>query len=266
MNYYSQKIESLLLRTICQTVATQPITSKKQRLYRTKVLGGFLQGMSFSMPQLERLSFALGTYEAHIVRCMQRLIKPGDTVYDIGANAGYFTLVMSKIVQSNGNVFSFEPDPSNFGALQKNIQDNNLTVAKPIQKAVSDSTEELTFATFEYSLVGHIATQSTPDDATLIKVDATTLDDFVYKQGFPSPKFLKIDVEGAEDRVLFGADRLLREARPIILAEVREGEIYENIVHFLTERGYRFEFLKGGWQREKHQLSDMLFLPTSSSC
>jgi len=263
MNTYSKKIKALVLRSVCHPITMQSTASKKPGLYRTRVLGGFLQGMSFSMPKLERLFFALGSYETHIVRSMQRLIKPGDTVYDIGANAGYFTLVMSKLVQSNGAVFSFEPDPANFMALSNNIQDNSLKVATPIQKAISDSTGELTFATFEYSLVGHIATKSTPDDATLIKVDAITLDDFVYKQGFPSPKFIKIDVEGAEDRVLFGADRVLREAKPVILAEVREGEIYENITRFLTERGYRFEFLKGGWQREKHQLSDMLFIPSS---
>ncbi|MEM7127662.1 MAG: FkbM family methyltransferase [Chloroflexota bacterium] len=213
------------------------------------------------MPQLEKLSFALGTYEPHIVECMKQYIKPGAVVYDIGANAGYLTLTLSTISQDSGQVFAFEPDPQNLAALNQNIQDNGLSNVQVIEKAVSDTTGELTFASFEYSLVGHLSTPDTPDDATLLQVQSVTLDEFVYEQGFPVPDFIKIDTEGAEDRVIFGADRLLREEKPVILAEVRKGDIYQNVVDYVTERDYRFEFLEGGWQFEKHGLGDMLFIP-----
>jgi FkbM family methyltransferase len=196
---------------------------------------------------------------------MQRFMKSGDVAYDIGANAGYFTLVMSKIAQTTGKVFSFEPDPKNFRALQTNIRNNGLKNAVAFQKAVSDTTGTVAFATFEYSLVGHIVTANTPEDAKLIEVKSISLDDFVYTEQFPSPSLIKIDVEGAEDRVILGADRLLREAKPVILAEVREGPIYQRIVKFLRDHDYRSEFLKGGWQQEKHHLADMLFIPNAHS-
>ncbi len=163
--------------------------------------------------------------------------------------------------QPNGCVFAFEPNPTNFSALTKNVQDNHIQSAILCQRAVSDDSGTVAFATFDYSLVGHIADANTPGDAKLYQVEAVTLDDFVYEEGFPSPDFIKVDVEGAEDRVILGGRRLFQDARPIILAEVREGAIYQNIVSFLTARGYRFELLEGGWRLEKHHLGDMLFIP-----
>lgn len=262
-NKIRNKIEPLLLKIICQLTSNNETTTSSTKLHRTKILSGPLQGRYFSMPQLERLSFALGTYEPHVLQCMKQFIKPGAITYDIGANAGYFTLVMSVLVQHNGGVFAFEPDSKNFSALGKNLKDNDVENVKIFQRAVSDNTGELIFASFECSLVGHIATPNTPDDAILRQVKSTKLDDFVYEEGFPKPTFIKIDVEGAEEQVIVGADRLIREAKPVILAEVREGEIYRNIVDFLIDRDYHVEYLEGGWQLEQHHLGDLLFVPNS---
>jgi FkbM family methyltransferase len=227
--------------------------------YRTRVFCGPLRGLKFSMPRLERLSFALGTFERHVVQCMESYVRPGSVAYDVGANAGYMTLVLSKLVGSEGRVVAFEPDPKNARALQCNIEDNNRSNVTLIRRAVSDQNGDLTFATFDYSLVGHLVTAQTPADAQLITVPSCRLDDVVFEEGLPLPQFIKIDVEGAEDKVLRGSLRLLDEARPIVVAEVRAGQIHDEVAIIFRERGYREIPIGGQWDADV--LSDTLFVP-----
>jgi FkbM family methyltransferase len=230
-------------------------------LHRTRILGGPLQGLYFSMPRLERAAFALGTYERHVVRAMAANIRPGAVAYDIGANAGYLSLMLAKLVGRDGRVFAFEPDARNLRALQANAELNGFKNLTPVPKAVSDACGTVTFASFSYSLVGHIARTTTPNDASLSEVEAITLDEFVYGQNQPRPDFLKIDVEGAEEQVLRGASRVLREAQPVILAEVRGGEIWPRVLEYMQAHGYTHQALQGGWRMETDHLSDVLFTP-----
>jgi FkbM family methyltransferase len=188
-------------------------------------------------------------------------VRAGTTAYDVGANAGYLTLVLSKLVGPSGRVVAFEPDPKNVAALRRNISDNGIDNVTLQQGAVSDQNGELTFATFEYSLVGHIATDDTPVDAQLITVSASRLDDLVYNEGFPTPQFIKIDVEGAEDRVIRGSLRLLDEARPVVVAEVREGRIHNEITRLFKNHGYVERPLAGGFVLATDHVSDILFVP-----
>ena len=229
--------------------------------YRTRILGGLNRGMHLSMPALERLSYALGRYEPRMAKCMKRYIRPGDVVYDIGAHVGYFTLMMSRLVGEHGRVFAFEPNPANFALLKQNLKDNDIHNVTAVPLAVSDRSGEVIFATFGYSFVGHIANEDTPEDAQLIPVQATTLDDFVYRDNHPCPRFIKLDVEGAEDCVICGAENVLRQGMPIIHAEVRPGVIFECIQGFLTDHSYRVECIKGDLDPERDHMSDMLFVP-----
>ncbi len=213
------------------------------------------------MPQLEKLSFALGAYEPHVVESMTRHIKPGSVAYDLGANAGYLTLIMSTMAENSGQVVAFEPNTTNFDALNANLEDNGIKNVITNNRAISDTTGELTFASFDYSLVGHIATDETPDDARLSVVQAVSLDDLIFNEGFPKPDFIKIDVEGAEEKVIHGADRVLREHRPIILAEIREQDVYQSVVDYLKTKDYRCEALQ--WRvLDDTPLGEMLFMPT----
>lgn len=207
--------------------------------HRAKIMSGPLQGKTISMAQLEKFSYVLGRYERHVANCMAQYISEGDTVFDIGSNIGYFSLLASKFVGQQGKVFAFEADPENFAVLQENINQNGLSNTQTINQAVSDTSGEVVFASFDYSLVGHIANSLTPSDATLFTVPSISLDDFVYYQRCPVPQFIKIDVEGAEDKVILGAQRLIAEHKPVIVAEIREGIISEAITTFLDAQEYR---------------------------
>jgi FkbM family methyltransferase len=220
--------------------------------------------MVFWMPRLERLSFPLGTYEKHIVQCMAKYVRSGMTVYDIGANAGYLTMVLSKLVGPTGRVLAFEPDPKNIAALSLNIQTNRLANVTLLQRAVSDQTGTVSFATFDYSLVGHIAHAHTPSDAQILTVDATKLDDLVYREGFPAPEFIKVDVEGAEDSVIRGSLCVLDRARPMVVIEVRPGRSYEETSAAFRESGYIEKPIKGAPQISTEYYTDLLFVPKTS--
>ncbi len=265
MSQYRAMLEKATLRGLCWFTSLQSSIPVQAGLFHAKVLTGPIRGTYFTMPQLERVSFALGTYEQHITQTMASFVSPGMIAYDVGANAGYLTLVLATLVGPQGRVFAFEPDSKNFTALRANIEANGVTNTTPVPKAVSDMTGIITFASFNYSLVGHIAHDDTPSDATLSQVEAVSLDDFVFRDGHQAPQFVKIDVEGAEEKVLRGASRLLHEIQPIILCEVRGDQIWQRTCHFMTQHGYRFQLLEGGWEMDKNNLGDVLFLPNEDA-
>lgn len=252
-------IEKTLLRGICWLNTALTGIPQAEGLYRTSIWGGPLRGSNFSTSRLERASFALGSYEPHVVRAMQTHIKPGMVAYDVGANAGYLTLIMSRLVGAQGHLYSFEPDPKNARALRANVTDNHLSNIEIIPKAVSDECGTITLATYDYSLISHIVRAATPTDAQLVQAPVVSLDHFVYVDQAPKPDFIKIDVEGGEEQVFMGAARLIEEAHPTIVAEIRGGSIWQNISTFMKVRGYEYKALEGSWQLDVDNLGDILF-------
>lgn len=261
MSHLRTALSQALLRGLCYINNTPLSDTAENGLYRTRIFSGKLRGMQFSMPSLERAAYALGTYESHVVNVFSAYLKPKAVAFDVGANAGYLTMVMAKLVGPEGQVFAFEPDERNLKALQSNLQSNGLTQVSAIAKAVSDISGIVEFASFEYTLVGHIAGENTPVDASLKQVAATSLDDFVFVENQPKPEFIKIDVEGAEYLVLKGAKRLLQEVRPIILAEVRDGITWQGVSDMMNQYNYSAQHLSGGWKMGKDLLGDVLFIP-----
>ncbi|HEU4325589.1 MAG TPA: FkbM family methyltransferase [Roseiflexaceae bacterium] len=257
---YQARFERHVLRLLCGLSGPRAGAAGPEQ-YRTRIWGGPLRGCAFAMPQLERISFALGTYERHIVRELHRVLRPGDVAYDIGANAGYLSLVMARRVGTAGRVVAFEADPRNAAALAANIALNGQRNITLVPKAVSDTSGSVSFASFGYSLVGHIATPTTPADAQLLTVPAVALDDLFSEGLLPAPRCIKIDVEGAEDRVIAGAARLLAHARPVIIAEVRPDALQHHILPLLEGLGYRARELVGGWRLGRDRVGEMLFEP-----
>jgi len=223
-----------------------------------RVLGGPLRGACLEMPQAERPSFVSGTYERAIVAALRHYIVAGATVYDVGAHVGYLSLVMAGLVGATGRVMAFEANPRNQQSLIANVSryaPNRVTVKSC---AVSDVTRIVSFATFDYSTVGHIGTDDTPNNALYVDVQATSLDDVVYKRGLPAPALIKIDVEGAEAAVLRGADDLLRDHRPVIIAEARATDEWHDAMERLSTYGYTSTPLN----RWTDTMADALLLPS----
>jgi len=226
----------------------------------TRVPFGPLHGMRLNMPTDDHPALSLGVYERHVVRAVREFTRHGDVAYDIGAHIGYVTLVFSRIAGTSGHVYSFEPDPRNVDMLHKNIANNRISNVSIVQMVVADVSRAVDFATFDYSFVNHIANGHTPGDATVLTLRSTTLDEYVYTQGNPAPDIIKIDVEGAELLVFRGAHRLLREARPVVIAEIRR-EYWDAIAQQVQQIGYRASVLGHGKLQQTGDLADVLLVP-----
>src|SRR6516225_6307448 len=80
----------------------------------------------------------IGTYEADHTVALLNLVRPGMIAYDVGANAGYYTLALSSLVGDTGHVYSFEPEARNADALRRHIQLNRLRNVTLVQVAAND--------------------------------------------------------------------------------------------------------------------------------
>lgn len=180
-----------------------------------------------------------GTIEVEVQRVMADCLRPGMTFYDAGANLGFFALLASRLVGPTGAVVAFEADPENAARLRENKERNEYANLKVVENAVWSETGTVVFARSDPSFspdrgLGHVA--SADADTDCINVPAISLDD--YARDFPPPEFIKCDVEGAEIEVFLGAQRLLREKRPVFLCEMHSEANRQRLELEFSRLGY----------------------------
>jgi FkbM family methyltransferase len=141
-------------------------------------------------------------YEPFETALFKKAIKPGQTVLDIGANIGYYTLIAAKIVGPRGKVYAFEPDPDNFSLLKKNVEINGYANVVLINKAVSDKTKTAPFFLNKTNKGDHRLYDSN-DGRPSILVQTVKLDDF-FKKLNSKIHFIKMDIQGSEAMALEG--------------------------------------------------------------
>jgi FkbM family methyltransferase len=153
-----------------------------------------------------------GEFEPFQTEVFKKEIKGGDIVLDIGAHIGYCTLIAAKIVGPQGKVFAFEPEPSNFSLLQKNIELNHYKNIELIQKAVSDKSGRVKLFLYEDTegdpRLGDHRIFDLGDNRKFIKTEAVSLDDY-FRNYRGKIDLIKMDVEGAESGVISGMKSLL---------------------------------------------------------
>jgi FkbM family methyltransferase len=131
---------------------------------------------------------------------------------DVGANIGWFTLHAANIIQDAGTVFAFEPEPTNFSLLSKSVEQNDFHNVHLFQKCVSDTigTQELYLSPSKNSGLHTIMKDL---GGSKIVVPTIKLDSLLSFPRFDRIHLLKIDVEGAEAKVLAGAQKLLAQSK-----------------------------------------------------
>lgn len=202
------------------------------------ILTGPLRGSKWIVSSSVR-SCVLGTYEKDKLAQVVTFLPKGGVFYDIGAQAGYHAVLAAKRAGSLGTVYAFEPLPRNQSYLRKNLALNGIGNTTMIPAAVSDRDGELCFDPGPGFMAGHIS-----DGSDGIRVKALTLDYWQQSEHARPPDLMKIDVEGAEVRVLTGARRLITEHRPIILIDTHDflgGEhagLHDRCLAKLKEYGY----------------------------
>jgi len=170
-----------------------------------------------------------GIYEKFETELVKNEIKENDIVIDIGANIGYYTLIFAKLVGKNGKVIAFEPDPSNFKLLKKNIEVNGYKNVILVQKAVSTKNEILKLHLCDSNHAMHRIYDSKYGKES-IDIESINLDDYLG-ENMPLDKinFVKMDIEGSELFALGGMQKLLNKNNSLkILTEFAPGAIMDS--------------------------------------
>lgn len=156
----------------------------------------------------ERYSFLYKGIESSVVTIASEILKPGDTVIDIGANIGYLTRQFALRVGNGGKVYSFEPDPTNFECLSFNTR--RLPQVSLSKQAISDKNETTTFYLHPTSGMSNSLVNAW-ENATTINVETITFDTWIAEKCITAIRLIKIDVEGAEVKVLRGMKEALKQ-------------------------------------------------------
>lgn len=146
----------------------------------------------------------------------RRLLRPGSTVFDVGANVGYYALLAGRSVGPDGRVFAFEATPAVATRLAENVALNGLDNVTVVHSAVCDRSGEIEFRLHDDDSEGNSMVNFAADWPT-VRVPAVSLDEYAADHGLERVDVVKVDVEGAEPLVLAGATRLLSAARPPVL-------------------------------------------------
>lgn len=163
----------------------------------------------------------------------------GDTFLDVGAHAGFYTLLAAALIGEKGRAYAFEPTPSTFSMLQKNIVNSNSvhrTTIFPIPQALFSAKGAGYISDFGFEKSGLNSLKR--GGGAQISIQMTTIDLFCRENNV-HPSVIKIDTEEAEYEVLQGAEDTVRAYHPMIVIEVTGEETHcTKVTSFLTKHSY----------------------------
>ncbi len=183
----------------------------------------------------DTVGYVLGVSEPALQTTLSKHLHPGDVLYDIGAHAGFVAVLGCRLVGPEGHVHCFEPVPANVATLRWNLAANGFRNATIHTVALSDSDGEIRMDLGDRGITAHIAADG-DFVARAARGDSLAL---------PAPTVVKIDVEGAESRVLGGMTQMLRSRRPVVVVEVHAGQDAP-VRSILAELGYDLHELDDG--------------------
>jgi|SRR5579862_1516338 len=189
----------------------------------------------------------LGIYESEAIEALTEVVMPGSCCFDVGANSGYYAILMALLVGPSGRVVAFEPILHNFKALSQNVALNQLSNICLEPEALGETSGSLSLyvsADEVYTTTPSVKAYAVHGRTSQIEVPVRTLDEYLSSAGI-RPDLIKIDVEGAEVLVLHGAAQTLRKIKPDILIEVHDWPSVEAdaVISLLTEYGYQTRLL-----------------------
>ena len=177
----------------------------------------------------------LGTYEHSKLKLISESIRRGDVVYDLGANVGFYSLLASVLVGSDGWVFSFEPAPRNLGLLRRHLDLNLVKNCSVFDVAVSNSDGTARFDFGPDHHMGHLA----EDSENTVSVRTVALDNLVMSGQIKPPNVIKCDIEGAEFDALTGAAGTLSKYAPVIFLATHGPKVHQQCCTLLADLAYQ---------------------------
>lgn len=198
------------------------------------IIEGPLKGKKWIVNS-SNLAYFLGNFENNQMNIVKKFLHAGDTFYDIGANVGIYTLLASERVGNKGIVVAFEPLPANVKILDKHVKMNRCTNVKVIECALSNISGTSMFFEHPDNTMGFLSKDGN------IEVRTTILDSILSDGTTPPPNLIKIDVEGAESKVLLGGLEVLKTYDPILLISLHSDKQREDCIKLLQDLGYFIE-------------------------
>lgn len=187
---------------------------------------------------------ASGIYEPEVAELIHNSLHPGDIFYDIGAHAGYFSLIAAKKVAPDGRVFAFDPVPEHVATILEQIELNGIqNICSVVPLAISDTIGEVSFLIPNCCANAHLLKIAAPHiingPGKVIRVSSVTLDSFVSDN--PMPTLIKMDIEGAEVEALMGAEKLLSSPKaPVFLITAHSKRLETKVRDILSSNFYKF--------------------------
>ena len=237
---YKQNIRTEVLRNLAKYLAEDPI------LNLPEFDGVFAVDCRSDL--FARIA-SYGFYEPRLAACCRKYLNPALDAIDVGANVGFYSNLMAKSLKGR-RILAIEPTKNALARLATNLARNCVQDSVTIYEGVaSDENGYLEINSIlgkeEYSSLSELVHPSTRGQPTVkASVASSTLDSLVKEHGL-RPGFIKIDVEGAEYRVLKGGQESLSNFRPVILSElsntllVQNGSSADQVMSFVRSLGYR---------------------------
>jgi FkbM family methyltransferase len=216
------------LHTTLTTLWLRPGTARRS-------LVGPYRGLTFglSAPLMNRIGIFYKTYEPNVSEWLSEVVRPGMTVYVVGAHVGIHVLHIAQLLKGQGAIHAFEAWPENYASLEWNIR-LNMALGVPITPhpvAVARESGVIHMAEGSSDGKHHIAEAG---EARQIEVQATSLDDFWAGSGCPD--LVLIDIEGFEHDALEGGQKMLQACKPRLALEHHGKQ--ETLLAWLNQHGY----------------------------
>lgn len=190
-----------------------------------------------------RTLYYFGDLDPKITWVLKRILRPGDTVLDIGANVGLVSIIARQIVGNNGKVHAFEPQPTLVDLMYKSLEKNGYSdvVIHKVALGVEKEEKELFIPEGHFGAASLIRESFKGNKISVRVENATT---YLASLGLPPIRLVKMDVEGYEAEIIKGAWDFFETNRPdAILFELNDHSVpffQQPVIGLLSELGYQF--------------------------
>jgi FkbM family methyltransferase len=228
------------------------ISRAPEGLTEVTVSTGILQGAHLRLNLKNESYYWLINYEPHLIRAIKDFCKAKMTIYDLGANIGYISLVFARLTGREGTVYAFEPLPENIQRIADHIALNSVqNIIHLIPCAVSDVEGMQTFSVHQHTALSRLTTSSCKDNEFIkqIEIKSLRLDDFVFRDGNPHPDIIKLDIEGGGVKAIPGMLKVVSKARPIFFMELHGPEEHNAAEELLKLNSYTICKMQKGYPK-----------------
>ncbi|MFG0248571.1 MAG: FkbM family methyltransferase [Phycisphaeraceae bacterium JB051] len=232
----------------CGTFANKPLIKKLAGHHEgcrwAKIKGGHV--LAPIDDYIGRAAYFGGDLDRKVTWVCSQIVRPGDTVLDIGANIGLVMLPLSRRVGPTGRIHAFEPNPRLIELLNQTIEHNKLENVTLHPMALGPSTGSLELCIPQVNAgAGSLVRNRMAENCSNVSVPVQTLSNVVTEHNIQQIDFLKIDVEGFEAQVFAGANVMFEKVTPkAILFELNDNADIpareQPVMQLLTQHGYRF--------------------------